>query len=49
MQSIEKVSQTGQGMSLSIAQVVEKILQKKNSPNAHPSDWNTYISREQVN
>lgn len=36
-------------MSSSSSQVIEKILQKKNYPDPHPSDWNTPLSREQVN
>ncbi len=36
-------------MSSSSRQVVEKILQSKHYPDPHPADWNTSLSREQVN
>jgi hypothetical protein len=33
---------------MSSRQVVEKILQRMDYPDPHPSDWNTPLSREQV-
>ncbi len=36
-------------MGFSSRQVIEKILQAKSYPDPHPSDWNTSLSREQVN
>jgi hypothetical protein len=34
---------------MSSRQVVEKILQRMDYPDPHPSDWNTPLSREQGN